>query len=676
MRFAAVVFAFLTVTASADFFIGDTAFAPDRPRASAGRVLVVSDGTMFYVVSGSGMNRVNQNGAILDAEPFGVPDMLGPISVAYGRGILVITHRRSAFLLTSTHATAMTTAGEILWSTYLANHSATVVYDGRHFVIVHRDTQEQTLVASTLDDSGSIIRSATIAADVQSSAPRAMLTAGGLLAVWRELGVVRAVRFDSNGPLGDIITVGTGSHSGFFSELDDSFAVAASGTDALVAWTNHSSNLQRAWVSAQRLDANASPIGELIEIPVANRATDPDAVWDGERYQVAWSSWSVDFQQINLEVASIGSQEVSVIHGNSAMLSPALAITNDSVLMLAWNDYTRGGIRGKLVTPGMTWNAAPERILRTVRLHPLAPSAVWTGDQFVIAWLRDFSELLFRRFDRNGAALDAEGRVLATTDNAQVVRIASTGSETAMVWVDRGRVMLARIDADGTPIDAAPLVVASNAGANSADVATNGNRFVVTWAGASTVNARRLSARGGFVDQSPIVLADAIATDTRVVFDGATFRIGFLSRQGIEAASLSPSGATSGSVLLAESFGSSSLAVATNGSSHLFISGLTYVLTSRDFQTIRSIDGPYLEHATVVWTGTTFLAAGNGRTVTISPAGAVGWSPIPSFFSPAENTLAASGDGTALLVYTAQTRSFSGALYGRFIAPRRRAAGH
>jgi hypothetical protein len=40
-----------------------------------------------------------------------------------------------------------------------------------------------------------------------------------------------------------------------------------------------------------------------------------------------------------------------------------------------------------------------------------------------------------------------------------------------------------------------------------------------------------------------------------------------------------------------------------------------------------------------------------------------------------ENALASAGDGTVLLVFSAPTRTIRVALYGRFLAPRRRAAG-
>lgn len=68
MRLAAVLFAFLSLSASADFFIGDTAVGPDLPRV-VNRIAVASDGETFYVVAKNGVNRVRIDGSIVDAEP-------------------------------------------------------------------------------------------------------------------------------------------------------------------------------------------------------------------------------------------------------------------------------------------------------------------------------------------------------------------------------------------------------------------------------------------------------------------------------------------------------------------------------------------------------------------------------------------------------------------------------
>src|SRR5687768_13015382 len=64
VRLATLLFAFLTLSASGDFFIGDTGVAPERPRLPSGRTIVAGDGERFYVIAANGMNRVDRNGAI------------------------------------------------------------------------------------------------------------------------------------------------------------------------------------------------------------------------------------------------------------------------------------------------------------------------------------------------------------------------------------------------------------------------------------------------------------------------------------------------------------------------------------------------------------------------------------------------------------------------------------
>jgi hypothetical protein len=108
-----------------------------------------------------------------------------------------------------------------------------------------------------------------------------------------------------------------------------------------------------------------------------------------------------------------------------------------------------------------------------------------------------------------------------------------------------------------------------------------------------------------------------------------------------------------------------------------FVSGQVYALTDRELRNVRVKEGPSIEHPNVVWTGSGFVAAGPRIAVWITPDGTIAPSSLPSFlYDRPENALAAAGDGTALLVYSVPTRTIRVALYGRFLAPRRRAAAH
>lgn len=681
MRLATLLFAFLTFSASGDFFIGDSGVAVEPPRVPPGRILVASDQEIFYVIARNGMNRVDSNGVILDREPFGIHDMLDPVSVAYGRGRLLITHRRSNSLnANSTWATAMTTAGEVLWTTFIANSASWVVYDGSDFVVVYGD--EPNIRAAALDETGFAadrVLIATYSEGVRPSAPRAVSTAGGLLAVWRETGNMRAVPFDANGPRGEVMNVGTASLSGFGTEWNQSFALASSGADALVAWINSSTDEpQRSWLSARRIDTAGRPTGELIEVPATERMLDPDAVWDGVRYHVGWVALSNDFQEAEIRVTSLPppggvGTSTAVIRGSTGMLSPAVAVTGDTVLLIAWNDFRRGGVRGRMLAPDQAWDMTAEQILRTVPFHATAPAAVWTGEHYVVAWLRS-GAIAFRRFTREGVALDAEERLLVPyVSQPTLVRIATTASETAIVWTDQKQVFVIRIAADGTSIDAEPILVATRANPDSADIASDGRRFMIVWAGEDMVHARRLSGGGGFVDGAPIIVADTGAETTRVAFDGSMFVVGFVGDGKFEAASLSTTGVAGAPVLLAENvFGAP--AVASNGSTHLFTCGTTYVLAEAGLSELRVVEGPFASYPDAIWTGTRFVVAGNANVVWVSADGELAPAPLSFVHSERANALATTGDGTALLVYSQLTRSFRASLYGRLLAPRRRAA--
>lgn len=445
--------------------------------------------------------------------------MVQPLSVAYGRGLLVISHRSIGSLnARSSYATAITTAGEVLWTRFVANDAAAVVYDGAEFVIVYGDEPE--IMAGVLDADGFVVEQITLARyreGFRPTAPRVVRTDSGLLAVWRE----------------------TGPISGFGSELNDSFAVASNGPDALVVWINQTiGDPRRSWIAARQLDGAGTPFGTETGIPLTQRPGDPDVIWDGARYQAAWTSTSTDFQNVRLEVAAIspGAGEetsIAVINPSRAVFAPALAVIDDSVVLLAWSDYARGGVRGKLLPPNVTWEIAAERVVRTVPRDAVGPAAVWIGQHYATAWIRqDFwygSEIVWRRFDRSGTPLDAEARVIARVGDAERLRATGSGLETAVVWTDAGRVFVSRVTLDGALIDPQPVLVATDATPETADVASNGNRFVITWADSDSVKARRLSDRGGFVDVVPIEVAAVAASTTRVAFDGSMFRVGYVS---------------------------------------------------------------------------------------------------------------------------------------------------
>src|SRR5688572_25381876 len=397
MRVTAAILAILAIPVWAgDFFIGDTAVGPGHPRGNLGRVVLSSDGETAYVFAKYGMNRVRPDGVVLDSEPFGLSEMFDPYSAAYGRGILVVTHQVINSLSANlSYATAVTTAGDILWSHFVAPTQAAVVYDGRDFVIVYH--YEDSIRAAVLDENGFAARVMTLAAVssvVRIGAPIVVRTDRGLLAVWRENGDIRAVPFDASGPRGDAITVGTGILSaGFGNELNGSFGVATNGDAALVVWANRLLEDPRTpWLAARHLDGDGVPIGAAIEIPLSDRAMDVEVVWDGAVYRMVWAALSADFRQLRLESASIspGAAEASAVEpvsSGTAMLSPSLTVAGGRAT-LAWNDRQHGGVRGKFANPGASFALAPEQVFRTVPYDAIAPAVAWSGQHYVTAWLR------------------------------------------------------------------------------------------------------------------------------------------------------------------------------------------------------------------------------------------------------------------------------------------------
>lgn len=673
----------LSASAAGDFFIGDTAFTTDRPRRILGNIAAGTDGELFYLFADFAMNRLRPDGTLVDAEPFGMSEMREPVAAAYGRGMFLVTHRDdSDFFVSYGSATAITTSGEVLWSHQVVSGRAWPVYDGRNFLVLSRSGDK--ISGHVLDDAGFIVRSIEIA-DVDYNAhvggPAVVQTDRGFVAVWRENDLVRSVLFDASGPVAPPVTIGTATSRNLGIDFHKTFTVASNGSGALALWLDFGPEDARPRrYAAQHLDAAGQPVGPRFEIVAEGASDGPELIWDGARYRAAWMSQiggSFDLRTQTVAI-SASAPEAAAPEVASPVTSstPALGAVQGRV-MLAWSDYSRGGIRGKVANAGDSIAAADDRILRTQPYDAITPAAVWTGSHYVTAWFRAIgaapSALVMRRFAGDGAALDAEPRVLASAFDSRYIGIATTGSETALVWTSQGGLYVMRVAQDGTPIDAEPLLVADTAAADGADVASDGQRFLIAWADGESVKARRLSARGGFVDAQPIEVSDRDAITTRLAFDGSRYVAAFHGAE-IYAATISPGGSVSPTVLIGTE-GGNDLAVATNGSTHLFVSGPVRVLTNRDLGDIRLQRDWHLSSSRAVWTGTLFVVAADGVIQWISPAGTIATTTIPVSTRLPENALATSGDGTALLVYTAESRSLRLSLRGRTIAPRRRAAG-
>lgn len=693
---ATFVFALFAVTASAqEFFIGDVGYEPGPPLFNIGSAVVATDGQLFYVFALLGMNRVRPDGTIVDPEPFGVYDMWEPISAAYGDGRLFVTHRGTTGP-DNGWATSMTTDGRVLWSAQVAPEDASVVYDGRNFIAVYSDAYDfydQEIRALVFSDESSAARPIIVAkrgADADfAGRPEVVRTDEGLLAVWREGEEIRGALFDEDGALSvRPQTIGTGFQRGLGSSLSGTFTVASSGSGALVVWANRSPGAGPGPLIAQHVDAEGTPVGdpfEIFSLMADSYVSQPEVEWDGSRYRLAWRTSDTYGLSIQIESAAIapgvrGIESQELVVSGRTPLHPAIAVGADR-LLIAWTDYGRGGVRGKIVEPNTSLAEAGESILRTDVFWALRPSAVWTGTHYLVAWSRvrgtGPADLVFRRFDRSGTPLDAEPRVAGAAADPGTVRLASNGSETAIVWARRQSVFVVRVAADGSLIDPEPRVVATEPETHlpTADVATDGRRFLIVWTGTTAVKARRLSARGGFVDANPLVIDDRLAEGARVVFDGSRFVVAHQNNDGVFASAVSTTGDVDGSVRVMGKSGD--LAMATSGSTTLIVSGNYRALIGPTLRDARVMTGPPMGPIDAVWTGSWFVLVNDWAIYWVTPSGHFAEAPVKTFQVSGSHqiALASAGDGTVLLVYSKPSRTFRAALHGRVLAPRSRAAG-
>lgn len=300
--------------------------------------------------------------------------------------------------------------------------------------------------------------------------------------------------------------------------------------------------------------------GRVVRRLVLAGAADPALVWDGTRWLVAWTA----SERIHVAVVDAA---LNLVRGTRLLTSetrqsnPAIAVMGSRVLM-TWSDAVDtiwSDIRGAMVAR-TSFAEAPlvsSSLVSGGLPHQVPLDAVWRGETLNVLWREGdpgYPHLVLRTaagYAQLGAASDG--------------RLAWNGSTFALLLLRDQRVYVQRLNANGTPFGAP--VQLSTEQVQVIDIASDGQDFYAVWgtggdlfgvkifADGSVGTPRRFSPAGDEFGYAPI---DLISTPSGyALLSIRTFGIRFGSRIGAydvryELAMLDSAGATTRTAIVAD----------------------------------------------------------------------------------------------------------------------------
>ncbi|MEZ5965850.1 MAG: hypothetical protein R3F56_18590 [Planctomycetota bacterium] len=319
--------------------------------------------------------------------------------------------------------------------------------------------------------------------------------------------------------------------------------MASSGTSLYLTWGRQNAQFV-VEVVGQRYGANLQPIDPsptvLATASGNDQPTNPDVVFDGSQWIVAWQHFGTQNQRaarVTLAGSVLDPGGVSVPDGSPNYLyGPALGALAGGGAVLAWHDI-RFRANEVFATPFFANAGVGSERDFSVGAEALSAPRVSGGPQQMLLTFKGqtaaTSRVLAQRTDAFGTPLDAEPIPVASASHVDLSAggAAWNGSLYLIVWSDvtTGRVLARRMRADATFVDAAPIDVMPGF---AADVAALGDTFLVTGLRAptnpqfvSSFAARVRGSDGVVLDSPALVLAGTYATRARAVTLGTRFLV-------------------------------------------------------------------------------------------------------------------------------------------------------
>jgi MYXO-CTERM domain-containing protein len=281
--------------------------------------------------------------------------------------------------------------------------------------------------------------------------------------------------------------------------------VSSDGSNYLVAWRERMSDLDG--IFAARVDAESGAVVDENPIEVSRADGDerePMAVWDGDRYLVAWDRRAgpaaLDSHAVMRHITADGAvpgEPAVVLSGNPTpeLTGPRLSVDQTGVYA-TWRDarYRFADVLGSRLDQDLSRLDGDGRLVSAMPNVQSNAAVAATHEGFLLVWQdnrnpeRSF-DILGMRFDHTGARVDAEPFVICDAPgDQQDPAVASTGDNFLVVWSDgrgeRPRLFGARVrSSDGavSPESGGAMTLGSLPQEEPA-VATDGDSYLVAWA--------------------------------------------------------------------------------------------------------------------------------------------------------------------------------------------------
>jgi hypothetical protein len=432
--------------------------------------------------------RIAANGSVVDADGFVVTNLpnsqFTPEAAWDGTNFLVAWSDWVSAVTWDIRATRVTPAAAVLDTPFVVSNAAndqiepSLAWDGTSFVVAWADRRSgsgdvyagRVTAAGTVQDGSGFVLSN--AADEQVL-PAVAAAGGTVLATWGDSRGssedVYGARIDS----GSVLDA-SGRVLSTLANPQEGPSVAWDGSGYLTVWQDGRAPggddiyAARAAADGTALDgtgiavsAGAAPEGE------------PDVTWNGSNYLVVWqdyrsgTGYDVYAARVSAAGAVLDAGGIAVSTAAGDQTSPAVA-SDGSGFIVTWTDGRNLGTTGEdvyaaRVDGGGTVQDPGGIAVSTASADQRAPSLVWNGADFVLAWEDRRSgtsyDVYAARVSSAGAVLDTAGIALSTPVNDQrYPHVARDGTTALVVWQDARSgsstdVYSARVSSGGASLD-------------------------------------------------------------------------------------------------------------------------------------------------------------------------------------------------------------------------------
>jgi len=222
-------------------------------------------------------------------------------------------------------------------------------------------------------------------------------------------------------------------------------SLAWTGSEYGIAWQDHRHG--QAEIYFARLGPGGNTFGETRVTFTAKSSEHPSLLWTGSNFALAWDDQRHYPDTMELYFARLAADGQTIDETRLTYLSnysrnPSLIWTG-SEYGVAWEDSRDQNDLEIFYKRFQAGSASPGEDVRLTRALGTSryPALVWTASELGLAWLDKRNspskpELFFRRLHPGGQTIGEEGRLSWAATNARAPSLVWTGSEYAVAWED------------------------------------------------------------------------------------------------------------------------------------------------------------------------------------------------------------------------------------------------